>query len=403
MSFIGFGEIGLPPKKPFCYLADLKDIQKYLCAFNAKLQEVSSSEIMLLDQYWYYDPFSNFPQDLFPSLRNKMNEKGSRDAQNEEIGGGCSLYLENVIRLLFRILDLECSLNNQEFSRTAQSGLDVALLDIWSKIESIPLYTMIHPLFSIESKPSFYTASLQNEISKILQIALNARNYTPYLKIKLDENIEKGSTILNELYKALNTFEIDKKWALDANAAWSSEVAMQYLRVISPYKECIYMLEQPFPLEFTEFAENEKQKWRQVKKAYEQLGIYIYADESVSTENDIPKLMQFIHGVNIKLEKAGGIRGALKTIHCAKQNGLKVWIGMMVASNLNSNSAASLFPFTDNGGDLDGGLLIEEDSQWFEGGFTWGQNGHILLSQTIGIGVNLKASKVELFKEEDIC
>jgi len=76
---------------------------------------------------------------------------------------------------------------------------------------------------------------------------------------------------------------------------------------------------------------------------------------------------------------------------------------MMVASNLNCNSAASLFPFTDNGGDLDGGLLIEEDSQWFEGGFTWGQNGHILLSQTIGIGVNLKASKVELFKEEGIC
>ncbi len=56
---------------------------------------------------------------------------------------------------------------------------------------------------------------------------------------------------------------------------------------------------------------------------------------------------------------------------------------MMVGSSLNSNIAAHLLPFTDRGGDLDGGrpfkvslvdilaLLVDDKSQLFEGGFYW--------------------------------
>lgn len=43
----------------------------------------------------------------------------------------------------------------------------------------------------------------------------------------------------------------------------------------------------------------------------------------------------------------------------------------MVGSCLNSSTAVHLLPLTDYGGDLDGGLLTDEKSQKFSGGFSW--------------------------------
>lgn len=45
-----------------------------------------------------------------------------------------------------------------------------------------------------------------------------------------------------------------------------------------------------------------------------------------------------MHGVNVKMEKAGGIRGALIAANKAHELGLQVWIGVMVGSSLNSNA-----------------------------------------------------------------
>jgi L-alanine-DL-glutamate epimerase-like enolase superfamily enzyme len=61
-----------------------------------------------------------------------------------------------------------------------------------------------------------------------------------------------------------------------------------------------------------------------VKAAYESHGILVFADESVSTAADIEKLWTIIHGINVKLEKAGGIRGALQVVTAAKVHKLKV-------------------------------------------------------------------------------
>lgn len=98
-------------------------------------------------------------------------------------------------------------------------------------------------------------------------------------------------------------------------------------------------------------------------------------------------------GVNIKLEKTGGIREALRAIHLAKEHNLKIWIGMMVASGLSSNIAAHLLPLADYGGDLDGSLLVEEESELFEGGFTWDTDkdrGTVYLPSLPGIGMRVK-------------
>lgn len=73
---------------------------------------------------------------------------------------------------------------------------------------------------------------------------------------------------------------------------------------------------------------------------------------------------------------------------------------MMVASRLSCNIPVHLFSFTDKGGDLDGSLLIQEQSHLFDGGFEWipidsrGNNeNHGLIkfpANGIGFGVNYK-------------
>jgi L-alanine-DL-glutamate epimerase-like enolase superfamily enzyme len=42
------------------------------------------------------------------------------------------------------------------------------------------------------------------------------------------------------------------------------------------------------------------------------------------TAGDVDKLAPIVHGVNVKLEKAGGLRGALHAIDRAKQRDIKV-------------------------------------------------------------------------------
>lgn len=64
-------------------------------------------------------------------------------------------------------------------------------------------------------------------------------------------------------------------------------------------------------------------------------------------------------GVNIKIEKSGGYRGAVKNMMTASALGLKKWVGIMVGSSLNCNQAVSILGFSDIAGDIDGPLLVE--------------------------------------------
>jgi len=127
-----------------------------------------------------------------------------------------------------------------------------------------------------------------------------------------------------------------------------------------------------------------------LKKKCDDMNILIYGDESVTTWDKIHLIKDYVHGVNIKLEKAGGIRGALKAIHVAKDLGLKVWLGSMVSSRLSCSCSAHLLSLSDIGGDLDGGLLVNEESQLYSGGMEWFRGerlGEVGLGNNSGVGV----------------
>eukprot|EP01027_Heterolobosea_sp_BB2_P009010 GEZU01013345.1.p1 GENE.GEZU01013345.1~~GEZU01013345.1.p1 ORF type:complete len:346 (-),score=86.29 GEZU01013345.1:19-981(-) len=311
--------------------------------------------------------------------------------------------------VLLKALDT-CPINQDptaEFTRAARCGLEMAILDLWGHILQKPLYELIG-IGAPRDKFSFYTAALNEDIAQIVDSARFGLCHTPYLKIKLDGDVEKGTRIMDRLHEvyASQTALPPYKWSIDANCAWTSEIALQYLEAIKARPHImknLYMIEQPFPVDFkytVQGDETERQKWLKVKEAYEREGMLLFADESVSTYKDVELLKDFVHGVNVKLEKAGGIREALRAIIEAKRTGLKVWLGMMVASRLSSTASAHLMNLAEIGGDLDGSLLTTEDCQLHQGGFQFskrqqeqehGDYGRILVScSEYGLGIKRK-------------
>jgi L-alanine-DL-glutamate epimerase-like enolase superfamily enzyme len=97
---------------------------------------------------------------------------------------------------------------------------------------------------------------------------------------------------------------------------------------------------------------------------------------------DIPKLAGAYDGVNVKIDKAGGLREAVRMIHVARACGLKVMLGCMISSSASTTAAAHLSPLVDFA-DLDGHLLIANDP--WEGVAV--RDGRLVLPDRPGLGL----------------
>jgi hypothetical protein len=86
----------------------------------------------------------------------------------------------------------------------------------------------------------------------------------------------------------------------------------------------------------------------------------IVTDEDSKDARDLPALAGCVDGINVKLVKCGGIRGALAMIHTARALGLKIMLGCMVESAILTTAAAHLSPLVD-WADLDGPFLVARD------------------------------------------
>jgi L-Ala-D/L-Glu epimerase / N-acetyl-D-glutamate racemase len=97
---------------------------------------------------------------------------------------------------------------------------------------------------------------------------------------------------------------------------------------------------------------------------------------------DLPRLYGCVDGVNVKLAKTGGIRGALAMIHTARAMGMKIMLGCMVESAICATAAAHLSPLVD-WGDIDGPFLTARDPY---AGVTY-DRGKLILPTGPGLGV----------------
>ena len=84
--------------------------------------------------------------------------------------------------------------------------------------------------------------------------------------------------------------------------------------------------------------------------------IPIIAEEACRHPADIPRLAGSYEGVNIKLDKSGGMLEALRMIQIARSPGLRTMLGCMISSSVSLTAAAHPSPLADYA-DLDGNLL----------------------------------------------
>jgi L-Ala-D/L-Glu epimerase len=249
----------------------------------------------------------------------------------------------------------------------ARSALDLALHDLIGKELGKPLYALLGLDPSATPRTSFTIgiADPQTTLQKLAEAGDH-----PILKVKLgigtpSEQVETIAAIRARYGGAIR---------IDANEGWDVERAVTILRELERYE--IEFCEQPIPAGHPE----------QLRAIRERVAIPIVVDEDVRDASDLPPLHGCIDGVNIKLAKTGGIRGALATIHTARAMGMSIMIGCMIESAIASTAAAQLTPLAD-WADLDGPLLTASDPFT---GVTY-DHGKLVLPDAPGLGVRARA------------
>lgn len=135
---------------------------------------------------------------------------------------------------------------------------------------------------------------------------------------------------------------------VDPNAAWDVERALRTIERLAAYD--VEFVEQPLPPDdLAGLAEVARRS-----------PLPIVVDESVKRAADVPKVAGAAHGVNVKLQKCGGVAPARDLIATARAHGLKVMLGCRVESSVSIAAAAHLAPLVD-WVDLDGNLLVADD------------------------------------------
>ena len=246
------------------------------------------------------------------------------------------------------------------------AALDMAIHDLAGKHLETPLYR----LFGLNPEKTPLTSFTIGIASpeEIRRKTEQAADF-PILKIKLGS--EDDRAIIAAIRDVTSA-----PLRVDANAAWSQEEAGEKIRWLAD--QGVELIEQPLPTDDLDG----------LSRLTETSPLPIIADESCRTPRDVIQLRNCVHGINIKLSKCGGIREAMKMIHVARAQDMKVMLGCFIETSIGITAAAHLSPLADYA-DLDGNLLIEDQ---YSGGVRV-KEGKLLLPHSPGIGVTMNDPK----------
>ena len=276
----------------------------------------------------------------------------------EALAGAAPLLGDNP-RALDAILDrLEAALPGHPAARAA---IDIALHDWIGRRDGAPLHRLLGGDPAAAPPTSF---SIGLDAVDVMQRKVAEAEPFPILKIKLGRPDDRA---ILEGVRAVT----GKPLYVDANEGWRDKNrALEMIRWMSGMG--VALVEQPLPA-----ADLEGARWLR-----ERSDLPILADEAALSPEDLPRLAPGYDGVNVKLQKSGGLRAARRMIAAARALGMKVMIGCMIETSLGITAAAHLAPLCDYA-DLDGHLLIDDDP--FRGVRI--ENGRLLLPDRPGLGI----------------
>jgi L-alanine-DL-glutamate epimerase-like enolase superfamily enzyme len=242
-----------------------------------------------------------------------------------------------------------------------KAAMDIALMDWVGQKLGIPLYSY----FGLDPKDApvttFSIGIDTPEITK--QKTAEAAEY-PVLKVKVGLATDEPTV---EAIRSVTK----KPLRVDANEGWKDkEEAVRKINWLE--KQGVEFIEQPMPAEMLE-----ETRWVRSR-----VHLPIIADEACQHASDIPKLRESYDGVNVKLDKSGGMLEGYRMLQIAKALGMKTMLGCMISTSVTVTAAAHLSPLVDYA-DLDGNLLISNDP--FHGVRV--EKGKLILPNKPGLGL----------------
>ncbi|MBC7776369.1 MAG: dipeptide epimerase [Phycisphaerae bacterium] len=248
-------------------------------------------------------------------------------------------------------------------NHAAKASIDIALHDLWGKMEGRPLWQLLG-VEPDKMPPTSFTLGI-DEPDVLRQKMLEATDFQ-IIKIKL------GSENDHQIIRTIREIS-DKPIYADANQGWTNpEAALDLVHWLA--EQNVQIIEQPFPKDDLDSA-----AWLSARSP-----LPIIADESFQRVADLDRVADSFHGVNIKLMKCTGISEGFHAAKAARAKGLKLMIGCMTETSCGIMAAALLAPLCDYA-DIDGCWLIRNNP--FEMPIL--EEGKIRLSNTAGLGLKL--------------
>ena len=251
-------------------------------------------------------------------------------------------YGETVKSVIEQLQSLPLHITRTELIGTlpagaARNALDCAILDLTAKETNNRVWELAK-LPKPQPVQTAFTLSLDTVENMTRAAAENA--HRPILKLKVGTPDDLDRLV------AVRDAAPDAKLVIDANEGWTID---DYHMLIDHLVDLnIALIEQPFSAGQDACLTNLDRP------------IPICADESVHTSSDLSALVGKYDGINIKLDKSGGLTAAIDLKAKAQSMGFDIMIGCMVGTSL-AMAPALLLASDATLVDLDGPLLLAKD------------------------------------------
>lgn len=222
----------------------------------------------------------------------------------------------------------------------ARNALDCALWDLEAKQEGIALWELIgmpNPPVALQTA---FTISLAAPQTMEADARVAAGKGYGILKLKLNGETDRDRVA------AVRAGAPKARIIVDANESWGEIDIVTEAEVLKNLG--VSMIEQPLPA------------GQDSGLAHITSPLPIFADESCHVASDVARLKGLYQGVNIKLDKAGGLTEALALNTSALQAELQVMVGCMLSTSLGI-APAVLVAQSASWVDLDGPALLRND------------------------------------------
>ncbi len=224
----------------------------------------------------------------------------------------------------------------------ARNAVDCALWDLAAKAAGQPLWRYAGLREEPRPLTTAFTISLGAAAAMEADAAKAAANGYALLKLKLTGEGD------GERVKAVRAGAPEARLIVNANESWAGLDIAAEAAVMAELS--VEMIEQPVPAGRDDMLSGVKSP------------LPLIADESCHTATDVARLASCYDGLNIKLDKAGGLTEALRLADAAEAAGMKIMVGCMLSTSLGI-APAFLVAQCAHWVDLDGPALLAGDRE----------------------------------------